>query len=94
MSDEMKHLNVKIADMISHEQRMKCHKMKKFCDQSGSKNIAEMWNLKKRLWPKNKMTLPEAKINHQGKLISNPKDIKILLEKNRVKDSVRDQNIR
>ena len=76
MSDELKHLNVKIADMISHEQRIKCHKMKKFCDQSGSKNMAEMWNLKKRLWPKNKMSLPAAKINHQGKLISNPKNIK------------------
>ena len=40
-----------------------------------------MWNLKKRLWPKKSMSLPAAKINHQGKLISKPQDIKNTLRK-------------
>ena len=64
--EEVKELNVKIASIIALEQRMKCHKIKKFSDQSGSKNMAEMWKIKKRLWPTKPSSFPAAKINHQG----------------------------
>ena len=34
---EVNILNVKIANLIANEQRLKCHMMKQFCDQNGSK---------------------------------------------------------
>ena len=40
-------LNVIIADIIAKEQRLNCHMMKQFCDQSGSTNQTKMWKLKK-----------------------------------------------
>ena len=36
---------------------------------------------KKRLWPKNKETIPTGKLNHKGKLVTSPGDIKTLLFK-------------
>ena len=36
-----------IADIIAKEERLKCHMMKQFCDQSGSTNLTEMWKKKK-----------------------------------------------
>ena len=47
----------------------------------GPANMTEMWNLKKMLWPKKRMSFPAAKITHQGKLISKPQDIKNTLRK-------------
>ena len=44
-------LNVKIANTISNEERLKCHVMKKFCSEKGSINVSEMWKVKKKLWP-------------------------------------------
>ena len=38
-----------------------------------------MWKLNKKLWPKCGVTLPTAKKNHRGKLVSNPGAIKKLL---------------
>ena len=67
--------------MIATEQRLKCHKFKKFCDQSGSTNMSEMWKIKKKLWPKKSSSLPTAKINHFGKLVSSGKDLKNTLRK-------------
>ena len=69
-------LNVIIADIIAKEEKLKCHRMKKFCDQSGSTNLTEMWKLKKKIWPKAPSSLPAAKINHTGKLVSIGSDIK------------------
>ena len=46
--EELECLNVTIAQMIADEERAKCHKMKKFCDQDGSINTVEMWKLKKK----------------------------------------------
>ena len=36
---------------------------------------------KKKLWPKNKETMPTGKFNHSGKLVTSPPDIKALLYK-------------
>ena len=75
-SQEISSLNVSIANMIANQERIKCHKMKMFCDQSGSINVAEIWKMKKKMWPSKPASLPQAKINHKGKLISSGTDIK------------------
>ena len=62
--------------MIANQERIKCHKLKKFCDQSRSINVAEIWKMKKKMWPSKPTSLPQAKINHKGKLISSGRDIK------------------
>ena len=73
---KINNLSVIIADTIAKEERAKCHMMKKFCNQNGSANLTEMWKLKKKLWPKAPSSLPAAKINHLGKLVSTAADIK------------------
>ena len=40
-----------------------------------------MWKLKKKLWPKIRETIPTGKLNHQGRLVTGPQDIKNLLAK-------------
>ena len=81
ISEEINNLNVRIANIISDEERLKCHVLKNFWDQSGSVNMSEMWKLKKKMWPNKQSSLPTAKINHKGRLVSSPKDIKSALRK-------------
>ena len=40
-----------------------------------------MWKLKKELWPKTNESMPTGKINHQGKIVTSPDEIKSLLSK-------------
>ena len=42
VSEEINNLNARIADIISEEERIKCHVLKNFWDQSGSVNLSEM----------------------------------------------------
>ena len=53
----------------------------KFCAQNGSVSVKEMWDLKKHMWPKHKESIPTGKINHTGKLVTSPEDIKIIMHK-------------
>ena len=53
----------------------------KFSEDPESLNLTEMWKVLKKVGPKSKNTLPIAKLNHRGKLVSNPKEIKKLLAK-------------
>ena len=41
--------------------------------------MGHMWSFKKILRPKNQETIPTGKLNHKGKLITSPEDIKTLL---------------
>ena len=41
-SEEISNINVSIANMIANQERIKCHKLKMFCDQSSSINVAEI----------------------------------------------------
>ena len=81
-SEEIKKITEDIAEILKEEQRSKAHIFKKYCDQGNTVNVAEMWKIKKKLWPKKKNALPVAKINHKGKLVSAPADIWKLLQKN------------
>ena len=77
--NELLHLEKQIADIIAEEQREKAMKFKRFCVENGSVNVSEMWKLKKKLWPKNKDSIPTGKFNHQGKLVTSLHDLKNLL---------------
>ena len=46
---------------------------RKYCDRNESGVLSEMWKMKKKLFPKKPSTLPSAKINHRGKLVTEPK---------------------
>ena len=59
----------------------KAYEFRKFCDKDNTLNLTEMWNMKKKLWPKKRNHLPMAKRNHQGKIVSAPNDLRKLLLK-------------
>ena len=52
-----------------------------------------MWKLCKKLWPKTGATLPTAKRNHMGKIVTGPKDIRNVLAKE-YKDRLRSRPVR
>ena len=72
-------LDAKIAEIISEEEMRKAVMFKKYTDKNQSGTVSEMWKLKKQLFPKKSVSLPSAKYNHQGQLISHPKDLIKLL---------------
>ena len=80
-SEDLRNLDVSIASMIAVQERIKCHKLKKFCDQNGSINMTEIWKMKKKLCPSKPSSLTQAKIYHQGKLVSFCRDVKLALLK-------------
>ena len=71
----------KISKILEQEGRALAYKFKKFSVQSSSADLQEMWKLKKKVWPKNKISAPSAKLNHKMKLISDPKGLKSLIAK-------------
>ena len=52
-----------------------------------------MWKLKKKLWPKKPNSLPVAKFNHIGQLVSSPSELKSLLIKE-YKERLRSRAVR
>ena len=41
-------------------------------------NIAEMWKLKQKIWPKRQESLPTGKFNNQGQIVTDTKELKNL----------------
>ena len=76
---ESRNLDVEIARIISEEGRHKANMFRKYIDNDSSKCLSEMWKLKKSLFPKKAPTLPSSKINYQGRLVSDPKELTQLL---------------
>ena len=66
---------------MAKEGRDKAYQFKKFSAKNGSASVSDMWILKKRLWPEKNVTIQTGTINHQGKLVTSPEDIKSLLYK-------------
>ena len=56
-------------------------------------NLQQMWKLCKKLWPKTGTTLPTAKRNHMGKIVTCPRDIRNVLAKE-YKDRLRSRPVR
>ena len=79
--NQLEDLEVQIADILAEEGRQKAYKLKQYCAQNGSVSVKQMWDLKKHMWPKHKESIPTGKINHIGKLVTSPEEIKMLLHK-------------
>lgn len=73
---ETRHIDVKIAKIISEEGRHKALMFEKYTDNSTSVCLSEMWKMKKSLFPKKTPTLPTAKYNYFGRLVSEPNELK------------------
>ena len=54
---------------------------KTYSDDPDNINLQQMWKTLKKLSPKCGVTLPTAKRNHRGKLITGPREIKKLMAK-------------
>ena len=52
---------------------------KKFSDNPENVNLHQVWKLMKKIWPKSASTVPVAKKNHKGKIVSGPNDLTNLL---------------
>lgn len=72
-------LDARIAEIISAEGRKKALMFDKYTDNNTSACMSEMWKLKKSLFPRKAQTLPTAKINYQGRLVSEPNELTKLL---------------
>ena len=74
--------NKQIANFESDANRKKVIANFKFYSENPMNlQMQKMWSLLKNLCPKNKPTLPAAKRNHAGKIISGQKEMKILMAK-------------
>ena len=72
-------INRKISDIEAEETRNQILKILKFLSENPEKiQMSKMWKLLKNIWPKHN-TQANAKRNHMGKIISNPKALKMLL---------------
>ena len=79
--DKLNQLEKEISDIIAEEENNKAKLFKKYCNESNSINVAEMWKLKKMIWPKKQETLPTGKLNNQGKMITDSEELKHLYAK-------------
>ena len=66
---------------------------KHYSDNPESINLMQMWKTVRKLWSKCGGTLPTAKKNHKGKIISGPSELKKLLAKE-YKERLRSRPIR
>ena len=75
-------LNKVISEMEAEDNRNKIFEnFQKFSENPGNINISQMWKTLKKLWPKCGPTLPTAKRNHKGKIVTGPQELKRLLAK-------------
>jgi hypothetical protein len=87
-------LSKEIADEEAKENRDKImQNFKNISEDPEQINLQQMWKLSKRMWPKNSVSLPTAKRNHMGKIVTGPRDIRNVLAKE-YKDRLRTRPIR
>ena len=90
-SIEVKLLNTKISEFEAEENRNKIMKeFKTFSDNPEGINLHQMWQRLKKICPKSGTTLPTAKKNHRGRIVSAPGELKKLLAKE-YKERLRDR---
>ena len=79
---EIRSIEKTVSDIEAKEHRELILKnFKSFNENPETVNIAGIWKLFKKLWPKHANVLPVAKKNHLGKIVSSPSEIKSLLSK-------------
>ena len=92
--NKVKDIENSIADLEDEGKRDVIMKnFKRFSDQPENINLQEVWKILKNICPTNKSTLPTAKKDHKGNLITNPQDIKSLLAKE-FKERLRSRPVR
>ena len=83
-----------IFEIEAEDNRNKIMKnFKQFSDNPENINMQKMWKILKSIWPKTGSSLPVAKKNHKGKIVTGPKDLKILLARE-YKDRLRSRPVR
>ena len=92
--NKLEEITNEIYEIEAEENRNKIVKnFKTYSDDPENINMQEMWRILKRIFPKAGSSLPVAKKNHRGKIVSGAKDIKKLLAKE-YKDRLRCRPIR
>ena len=91
--DRIFKLEKKIVLIVEKEEKNKAYIFRQYCDQFSSFPVQNMWKLKKKLWPKKPNSLPVAKFNHIGQLVSSPSELKSLLIKE-YKERLRSRAVR
>ena len=77
---ELEEVTTRISEIEAEDNREKIMKnFKEYSDNPEYINVQKMWKMLKRIWPKGGASLPVAKKNYKGKIVSGPKDIKNLL---------------
>ena len=93
-ASQISSLDTKIAEEEAEVSREKIMKhFKELSDNPENVNLQQMWKLCKKIWPKSGSTLPTAKRNKMGKIVSGPRDIRNVLSKE-YKDRLRTRPIR
>ena len=83
-----------IFEIEAEDNRNKIMKnFKQFSNNPENINMQKMWKILKSIWPKTGSSLPAAKKNHKGKIVTGPKDLKILLARE-YKDRLRSRPVR
>ena len=91
---KLEEITNKIFEIEAEENRNKIvSNFKVYSENPESINMQQMWKIMKKLWPKNGTSLPVAKKNHRGKIVSGAKDIKNLLARE-YKDRLRSRPVR
>ena len=76
---QLQDVELTISKMCSKENRDKViENFKEFGQSQGSVNANGMWNVKKKIFPKNNPTKPTGKKNSQGQIITSPDGLKDL----------------
>ena len=71
-----------IADAEAKENQEKIiNNFKDLSENPENVNLQSMWKMCKRLWPKVGTTIPTAKRNHMGKIVTGPRDIRNVMAK-------------
>ena len=79
LKDELDKVEKKVSDLIAEKNRNKVvENFKSLSKQDGNLNNNNAWSLKRKVFPKHKESLPFAKKNCDGKLISSHKQLKDL----------------
>ena len=78
-TDKVKEIDEKIAQIVANEARNKAKMFEQFSDQNKSGNVREMWKMKKKLFPKKPSPIPSAKVNYQGRTVTQPNELIKLL---------------
>ena len=79
INSELVKLDIQVSKLVAEDNRNRVYEnFKSLSNQDGNLNNNNMWNIKRKVFPKNKETLPFAKKDCDGNLISSHSQLKDL----------------